>query len=300
MNRFATAACLALLLIFSQAASATTWCVSFDGSGGCFTSIQSAINGAATGDTIKVLPGVYDEKISISKQIVILGSGFEVCAIAYSGPVSDAAVSFLANSAGSKISAMRISSSVGRGVNASSSGTVTVANCFIAYCFAEGLSIGSGTFVNVRNCVIAENASHGVTSGYGAAGRVSGSIIYGNGGFGLYSYSAGVASNNNLYYQNTSANITGVAAGPQDLLNLNPQFVSYDTDLHLQPGSPCVNTGIPGIDSQDCDGSANDMGVYGGPDAVCGPGPVVESMIVIPPAVIKGETFKIQAKGVTR
>lgn len=39
-----------------------------------FTTIQSAINVASNGDTIKVFPGVYDERIVINKSVTLLGA----------------------------------------------------------------------------------------------------------------------------------------------------------------------------------------------------------------------------------
>jgi len=72
------------------------------------------------------------------------------------------------------------------------------------------------------------------------------------------------------------------------------------TDYHLKPGSPCIDKGRPGESCCDCDGTRNDMGIYGGPNAYCGPGPVVTDLQIVPPTVVKGETFKIQATGVTR
>jgi hypothetical protein len=42
------------------------------------------------------------------------------------------------------------------------------------------------------------------------------------------------------------------------------------------------------------------MGVYGGQNAYCGPGPVVTDLKLIPSPVVRGETFNIQAKGATR
>ena len=40
-----------------------------------FTTIQAAINASSPGDTIKVLPGIYTEQLTISKSLTIIGSG---------------------------------------------------------------------------------------------------------------------------------------------------------------------------------------------------------------------------------
>ena len=40
-----------------------------------FPTIQAAINAAKSGNTIKVLPGVYTEQITITKSLVLVGSG---------------------------------------------------------------------------------------------------------------------------------------------------------------------------------------------------------------------------------
>ena len=40
-----------------------------------FPTIQAAINASNPGDTIKVLPGIYTEQLTISKNLTIIGSG---------------------------------------------------------------------------------------------------------------------------------------------------------------------------------------------------------------------------------
>jgi parallel beta-helix repeat protein len=53
-----------------------------------FPTIQAAINASNPGDTIKVLPGIYTEQLTISKNLTIIGSGSE-STIVESPPLED-------------------------------------------------------------------------------------------------------------------------------------------------------------------------------------------------------------------
>jgi parallel beta-helix repeat protein len=55
-----------LLFAFAAPVSAATRCVNTGGTGGCFGSIQAAVNAANGGDVIKVYPGTYDESVNVS------------------------------------------------------------------------------------------------------------------------------------------------------------------------------------------------------------------------------------------
>jgi len=65
----------------------------------------------------------------------------------------------------------------------------------------------------------------------------------------------------------------GNGAKGGNAVNSNPDFVSWSGDdtcndnLHLQGGSPAIDAGDPAPAMDDTDGTRNDIGAYGGPDA---------------------------------
>src|SRR5258706_574370 len=63
--------------IIPRVARAATLCVNPGGAGGCFNSIQLAVNNAnvAGGDTINVAAGTYTEQVTITKGVAIAGAG---------------------------------------------------------------------------------------------------------------------------------------------------------------------------------------------------------------------------------
>jgi len=90
-------------------------------------------------------------------------------------------------------------------------------------------------------------------------------IITGARGFGIqYSPTSDEEYNdiwnnaNNYYYCSPGAN--DISADPLFLDSIN-------SDYHLKAESPCIDSGHPDAKYNDPDGSRNDMGAYGGPDA---------------------------------
>ena len=60
-------------LAFPAAAHAATLCVDQHGKAGCYTTISAAVTAAASGDTVKVNPGIYHEAVILKQPISLLG-----------------------------------------------------------------------------------------------------------------------------------------------------------------------------------------------------------------------------------
>ena len=69
------ASCAALFAAFLQPASAATLCVDPYGSGGCYSTIQKAVNHASAYDVINVKPGTYYEDVTIGIPLSLIGAG---------------------------------------------------------------------------------------------------------------------------------------------------------------------------------------------------------------------------------
>lgn len=67
-------AMVALCIVPVEGVLAATRCVNPGGTGGCYSSIQDAINAAASGDTIAVAAGTYHEDVTIVRSVTIQGT----------------------------------------------------------------------------------------------------------------------------------------------------------------------------------------------------------------------------------
>lgn len=75
-----------------------------------------------------------------------------------------------------------------------------------------------------------------------------------------------VWGNSKNYHDNVSGFTAFVPYPGTGEISENPLFVDTN-DYYLDDGSPCRDTGHPGMSYNDPDGTRNDMGVYGGPEA---------------------------------
>ena len=299
---------ICLFFCFTQTSYSAIKCVNTTGTGGCFTSIQAAINAASTNDTVKVEPGTYNGSIVIGKKIVVMGSGHEVTKIYSDSTTLFPAVEFVTGCHGAKLMWFTIQSAWHDGIWVLAGPTPYIINNLIQCCGKTGIWVTNSSCPVICNNIIRQNAWNGINFQYGmpCVPFVCSNIISKNSLCGLTNYGTAYPPNvtflYNCVFNNSGGNychwfVPGTGDIQQDPLFVNPSCES-SADFHLATGSPCKDTGRPGF--PDCDGSSGDMGVYGGPDAYCGPGPVVTNLQLIPPTVVKGETFNIQASGATR
>jgi hypothetical protein len=277
---------------------ATSRCVDPAGTGGCYSSIQAAIDAATAGDTVLVLPGAYAENVSINKRILLWAQQGEPCATNIT-PATGNGIVFLAGSSELRVVGFTIEAPTGWGIYCNANVTAYISNCTIRNCAGDAIKFEAGNSFTT-NCILESCRWAGFWANNGSH-QLYGNIIrfnqYSGIDFGYYANNSFV--DYNCVWQNALNYRSYARKGPNDL-EQNPQLVSPDScDYHLQSTSVCRDKGRPGV-SLDCDGTRNDIGVYGGPYAYCGPGPVVTQLQLVPATVVKGETFKIQAKGVTR
>jgi parallel beta-helix repeat protein len=71
------AALLVLVQQAAQGATGVTRCVAPGGAGGCYASIQDAINASTAGDDITIAAGTYQEHITLTDRVSIYGQGWD-------------------------------------------------------------------------------------------------------------------------------------------------------------------------------------------------------------------------------
>lgn len=239
-----------------------------------FTTISAALNASVNGDTIKVLPGVYEGAIIISKDVILIGSGYETTKIN-----SNNNPTITMN--GGKIMWFAITSNTGNGIKLNS-GHVT--NCVIRGCMSSGIYIPTNSTGIVSNCNLISNSGHGIYGECEPIASVYNCIGYGNKNKAYYGDWS--CLNVNYSCHDNQSNYRGGAG----TIQTNPQFTSSE-DYHISPKSPCWDTGKPEV--LDPDGSRSDMGYFGGPD--CPIYPVVTNIKIVPQT---DGSIKIEATGV--
>ena len=127
---------------------------------------------------------------------------------------------------------------------------------------------GQALFLNVvhymRPAVRPPPKTHTIMNNIVVNNKGMGGIVYyvfGNDGEILYN---DVWNNSKNYFDNHTGSSFSPDPGTGEI-SADPRFA--DAVYRLAEGSPCIDTGHPGAQYNDPDGTRNDMGAYGGPEA---------------------------------
>ena len=218
------------------------------------TELQAAVDVAADGDVVRVLPGTYliESEIVISNAVTVWGSGWSRTVV----DGQDRECCFRLKHAGAVVRGFTItrgSREYGGGVCCEGGGTVQ--NCVIQ---ANHAAVGGGGVYGgwVQNCLITGNSADGRGVGGGACNCIlENCTVVGNAAGQGGGVAGGTALNTIIYYNDASlqgANWEGSAMSYSCTLPLPPGagnmpdapgFAEMGGAYPLDPDSPCVNSG---------------------------------------------------------
>jgi parallel beta-helix repeat protein len=276
---------------------ATPFCVSTSGSDANpgtaaepFRNIQTAVNSASAGDTIKVAGGVYNENVNLTKTVIILGgydnSFSESARNIYSNKsiLKPSSGTMLTDNQSSTIDGLVFdgSSGAGKGIVVSGGHSVVTHNVVhgLFGSGGAGIQVTSSASATVRNNTLINNHLSGggviiypiyVEGNVDGLGVVQNNIVAYNDN-GIYVNPAGVNHDYNCSYLNDFQDWNGANGAQQaNDISQDPRFVNAGSaDVRLKSSSPCMDAGNPSDDFSKepaPNGGRIDMGAYGGTSA---------------------------------
>jgi parallel beta-helix repeat protein len=166
----------------------------------------------------------------------------------------------------------------GRGITINHGGDLgSIVNCIIQGNGTSGITLETFSSPMIVNNTIAGNAYFGIDHSNNCDPQIKNNIVARNGLRGLYmqlSSQPDISYNDVWGHTSNNGSTDYVPASTVHAtdINVDPLFVNYPTDLHLQAGSPARDAGDPDAGYNDGDNTRNDMGAYGGPRAADGIG----------------------------
>ena len=243
---------LTLMLLLSLYCEARVRYVDKNGGAGRYTTIQAAIDAAIDGDTVRILPGIYNESINIGKNIVVQGGGI-LCTTIFSDASDVPAVDLSAG----KLMLTKIISMKSNGVNIKNS---IISNCLINNCSGHGIA-ATGQNAKSINCISMNNTGDGYYDKSYYMSCINCIAIYNKGcGYGGY-----FSNNLDCYYCCGFGNNDRNFVDMRTNIGNTEENPGLDNEFRISKSSKCFDAGDPNI--LDLDGTRSDMGYYGGPDA---------------------------------
>ena len=193
-----------------------------DKAGDEFTSIQKAVDAAKTGDTVLIMPGVYEENVSVSKSIIIAGASKD--SVILLAPEGNTAGIYVRSVDGITIRDITIKTPATAVQFSRSSGEI-IGVIIKGGRFGISYSGAAGNVLKIDDCLF--SAFESETTEEKLAERLTGLYVYGSGhlivenslffrnGTGLYiSNDTSFSISDSVFEKNTVAlSITGTARG---------------------------------------------------------------------------------------
>lgn len=300
---------LSLVLMAGVAANQTTREVNQNDPLAPYQTIDAAVEDALPGDVILVHPGTYEESVVISGITLKALRGPEVTVIQSPDGTGDGVT--LTGNQNVALVGLRVQGFVRGVVVSTDGGSTKVANCVVTGNSSHGIYLDEAMPVSAKivNNISADNGGSGVC----ATGRINSltsvfnNIMFRNSNYGFESPKQNnvVFGDYNCAFGNSQNDFEGEnhwysdSAG-EHAIQTDPLI---DARIHYRftsQSSPAVNTGHPSSFYDDPDGSQNDMGAYGGPEAANWwrdpfAGPTVEDVTIDPPQISPGGLVTIRA-----
>ncbi len=242
---------------------------------GDHATIQGAISAASSGDVVYVTAtGTYLGEIDLKDGVSLIGTGPDNITLNINEEFTGIDVG-----SNSTIQGLKITNAKTKLIKCQNKNNVKIENNLLV---CETSAVGYvPTGIEIRNCsVTVQNntivgpeelgsSSVGIWTDTAANNLiVMNTIIEGSFEAGIRAQGGTAVSSYNDIKLIVAGNewVGGAISQGTGDITQDPQFVNPSSyDYHLQPGSPCINTGDPNANYNDIDGSRNDMGAYGGP-----------------------------------
>jgi len=277
-----------------------------------YQTIGDALADALPGDIIIVHPGMYEESVTISGITLKALRGPEVTVIQSPDGTGDGVT--LTGNQNVSLIGFRIQGFVQGVVVNTDAGSTKVGNCVVTGNSSHGfyLSTSMPNSAKIINNICADNGGNGIyavpPSANASFTSVFNNIIFRNGGVGFGASRNVVFGDYNCIFDNTNGDFSSYGFGSSNAgihsITTDPLIDARQHYRFISQSSPSVNTGHPTSFYDDPDGSANDMGAYGGPEAANWwrdpfTGPTIENVTIDPPQVRPGGTVTIRATAKT-
>ncbi len=294
---------LSLVLMAAVSADQTTREVNQNDPFAPYQTINAAVEDALPGDVILVHPGTYEENVVISGITLTALRGPEVTVMQSPDGTGDGVI--LTGDQNVALVGFRIQGFVRGVVVNTNGGSTKVANCVVAGNSSHAIYLGESMPISAKlvNNTCADNGGSGIYVERRSVTFTSifNNVVFRNGEYAFMGFGGWTTFGDyNCIFGNTKGGFEAWDDGGEHVIQTDPLIDARTHYRFTSQSSPAVNAGHPSSFYDDPDGSQNDMGAYGGPEAANWwrdpfAGPTVEDVTIDPPQVGPGGLVTIRA-----